>query len=164
MALNGLKEAVDALGAVEKKVRKSLLRKAAVAGGKIVMRKYKDTVAKRSGTLARSIGHKVKVYQGAATDVIGARTGMTAVVKGRMEDPSKIAHLVEFGTRPHSTRRGSKLGRRGKADEGQTGKLNPGARAKPSLIPAKLSTGKQVIGLMTTILADGIASAGRGTA
>jgi hypothetical protein len=94
---------------------------------------------------------------------------MTAMVDGKLEDPSKIAHLVELGTRPHSLSSGSKL-RRGlggvlqRAAASMGGKLHPGARAQPALIPAKLQTGRQVIDLMTGILTDGIEAAAKGVA
>ncbi len=165
--MDGLKEAVAALDALEKSVRKKLLRKAAVAGGKIVMTDYKNAVRRREGggLLARSIGHKTKAYQDTVSDIVGARVGIEGTYKGVKEVPVNIAHLVELGTRPHSLARDAKLARRGKADAGQeSGARHPGAKAYPALIPARTRNAKRIVDVMTDILATGIDDLAKGGA
>ena len=84
------------------------------------------------------------------------RRALPPRVGGGRADPRESAPPVESRTRPHYIAKRAKRARRGHGDTGQAGKLHPGARAQPALIPAKLSTGKQVIDLMTGIITDGI--------
>ncbi len=165
MEVQGLRDALAALDAVEKKVKTKLLRKAATAGGKIVLRAVKARVARKSGLLARAMGHKTKAYTNTGTviDIVGPRKGFAETTNGKKRDPAKYAHLVEDGTRPHSVASGSMLARRGKADVGQgVGAMHPGAKPKPFMAPARMANAAEVIGTMTQVLADGIEALGKG--
>lgn len=70
--------------------------------------------------------------------------------------PAFYAHLVEGGTKPHAVGKGSKLGRKGKADVGQTGKKHPGAKAQPFLKPAFESTKAEAAGAALAVMGEGI--------
>lgn len=143
---------------VQSAVRNKLLRravnaatlapyKAAKANAKTVSNQAaaNDLVAqanKSTGTLAKSMGRKVKIYRqsGAAVGIVGPRKGFARTVRlktGRevYMDPVKYAHLVEFGTRR--------------------------SRAKPVMRPAWDSTKVESGQAMTAILKDGIEEAAK---
>jgi HK97 gp10 family phage protein len=126
---------------------------------------------KTRGLLKKSLGVKVATYSKAVVGIIGPRKGFKAQTgtiksgpnKGKpiFEDPSNIAHLVEFGTRPHSLQKGDRLARTvaGKEKKGggkQTAgaQMHPGARPRPFMRPAWDETRSQV----RSAMADGIAS------
>lgn len=106
--IEGLKDVTDALKAVDKKLRKKLIRKAVGEGGKLILKRAKQLVPKDTGLLKKSLGRKVKVYKnGVAVAVVGPRQGFRKSVtrsKGRraavtlIANPVKYAHLVELGT------------------------------------------------------------------
>lgn len=83
-----------------------------------ILRKSKVT-----GTLAKSIGNKTKRYpSGVFVGMVGARRGFVteiqpprpdglspkAVLRMRKHDPTKIFHLIEFGTKPHAITPGTR--------------------------------------------------------
>lgn len=90
--------------------------------------------ARRSGTLAKSLGKKVKAYKNSwiCTAWVGARPGFRDPQTG--EDPQNIAHMVEYGTKPHYVGKGSRT--RGKKSKNLSGKRHPGAEPYPFLRPA----------------------------
>lgn len=134
------------LDAIEKTARKrAVTLKAVKVGAKIVQQaaKTKAPKRKRSGALRQSIGIKaVKGTKGKtlALAVVGARSKVEKTFKGRKIKPSKYAHLVEKGTKPHSLlkRSKSKIGKvaRAVAVAAGAGKRHPGAKPKPFLRPA----------------------------
>lgn len=111
-----------------------------------------------TGLLRLAIGRRIRVYTGTGTvlAIVGPRTGFRRVgrkkvmlrglgrkmvqfgKKGRLRIPSKYAHLVEKGTRPHATGKGSRhpANVRGKEKPLQIPPMHPGARAKPFIKPA----------------------------
>ncbi len=116
--VTGLQELSLALRGVDDKVRNKALRKAAVQAAKPITKEMKarcpvstEPLNPHKGLLKKSIGTKVKMYKGAGVVVvmIGPRQGFRMQVgtrtRGRrkgqpfFQDPTKIAHLVEFGTR-----------------------------------------------------------------
>ena len=120
----GLKETVEALKSLPGKVQRSILRPAMSKATKPVFmtarknaRKVKDTEL-----LAKSITRKVVTYKsGALVVVIGPDTAHRQEVvrkrswskKPQMANPAMYAHLVEYGTRPHSLVKDDKLKRTG---------------------------------------------------
>lgn len=142
-----------------------------------VARQYRkrQTRASGLGLLGKSLGITSKKYPrtGTVWVAMGPRHGFRGVVaerdvetgrivRYRLEDPTKIAHLVEFGTRPHSITRGARLGRRdarpgSKAALGvQKGPvLHPGTRPQPFLRPAHDSTKEAVIRTYRAMLIAG---------
>lgn len=72
-------------------------------------------------------------------------------------DPTFYAHLVEGGAKPHRIGKGSRR-RQGR----QSGKLHPGAKAKPFLGPAWRRTDRQVRETIRAHLAANLLSGGGG--
>lgn len=102
--LDGLTALLRELKHVDAKVAKKAVRKATLAGAKIINKGAKRRARRRTGALARSIGQKVKVYRpsGTAVAIVGPRKGSKVVVNVNGKpipiDPVKYAHLVEYGT------------------------------------------------------------------
>lgn len=93
-------DVVARLRDLEKKTRTKLTRKAATAAGKILYKSMRaNLTAKRTGTLRKSLGQKVKLYKnGVAVAIAGPRKGFkTTDDFGRPVDPVNYAHLVELG-------------------------------------------------------------------
>ncbi len=142
-----VKDLLARLDGMKRAVRTRVLRKAIGAGTKIILKVAKSLVPKESGLLRKSLGRKVKVYRnsGIAVGIVGPRKGFRQDVtrsKGKwfpvtaISDPIKYAHLVEFGTQPHSLGAGSSLRKKV-----QHGHMHPGAAAHPFLRPgAKQAT------------------------
>lgn len=125
---------------------------AANAAMKLMVSAARRHVPIRHGVLKKSLGTRVKRYrrnrvvyvgmgpQGTKTGVkyfVAHRTGLEYV------NPVNYAHLVEFGTRPHSMTRGARLPRVGARagtaaargrEEGPV--VHPGARPQPFMRPA----------------------------
>jgi HK97 gp10 family phage protein len=111
--LLGHRETLAALQAVDKKVRRKLLRKWVNAGTSKVLKAAKKLAPVGTGPLAglyrKSLGRKVRTYQSGAVQVglVGARSGfkLPAGVRTRgahegdvwYQDPAKIGHLIEKG-------------------------------------------------------------------
>lgn len=143
---------LDGLKTVAK--RRAVTLKGVRAAGKVVAAAARSKAPKRAaggGTLRRSIGLKAekgKKGKTLAFVVIGARkrtqkAGVKTPYGGTVTAvPAYYAHLVEKGTRPHATLKGSRLARRGKKAGGQgvARTQHPGAKAQPFLRPAYEST------------------------
>ncbi len=135
---------LDAVKSTAKKRTISL--KAVKAGAKLVQAAAKAKAPRRKvdgGGLQQSIGIKpAKGTRGKtlAFCVVGPRLKVVRQVRqGRKTYkyvPANIAHIVERGAKPHSIKRGSALGRRGKKDTGQGTHTHPGAKPHPWLAPA----------------------------
>jgi HK97 gp10 family phage protein len=115
-----------------------------------------DQSDESSGLLRRSLWVIVKTYGNSVMAIIGPKTGMKQEVAGRnkkkrLEDPAKIAHLVEFGTQPHALGKGASLRKKI-----QHGDMHPGAQAKPFMRPAWDETQAQVRGLIEREVAAGL--------
>jgi HK97 gp10 family phage protein len=155
------------LEAIERTAKKrAITLKAVKAGAKLVQVGAKARVPKRkgSGALKQSLG--IKSQKGTrgktlALAVIGARSKVVKVFKGKTIKPAKYSHLVEKGTRAHSLTRKKRLTDKVKVrgtvakDRGQ----HPGARPKPFLKPS-LDTQRQAIGaVMLRVLGEEISKA-----
>jgi HK97 gp10 family phage protein len=122
--------------------RNVILRKAVRAAAKPVREAVKRHAPRQSGTLAGSISVRIGTNRktGAVYAVVGPRRGYQRKSRGEILSygkPTKYAHLVEFGTAPHSLVKGDKLARRTKAGrQSGGGKGHPGAKAHPFLGPA----------------------------
>jgi len=144
-------------------VQRTLLRRAVVRASQPAIATAKALVPKRFGLLIEAIGLKSKFYRntGTAVTVIGARGGdkFTYVRQGQagesVEKPSKYAHLVEFGTKPHKQKVLPVLTSHGIVRI--KGGMHPGAKPKPFLAPAFESNVQRMINIQGTVLAQGIA-------
>lgn len=105
--LQGLKEALQKLGSMDRSIKRRALRKGIRAGAAELRKTAKRYAPKskspqigQSGLLRRSIYSKVAKAKGSGKvlAVIGPKRGM----KINGANPTKYAHLVEDGTQAHS--------------------------------------------------------------
>jgi HK97 gp10 family phage protein len=141
------------------KAANKIVKKAMGEAGKIILKEAKGGIPRESGLLKKSMGRKVKVYRGsgAVVAIVGPRTGFVQIVdvKGLggirhsvLRDPTKYAHLVEGGTKPHS------LQKRGGGGQRRGPQTHPGARPHPFLGRAiKYNEGRIVDAVSETITA-----------
>lgn len=115
-----LKPLLDRLGQLPRKLARKALRRAVTIATRKLARAAKDRAKgfKRTGTLWKSLGSKVKVYasSGAVVGIVGARQGFRTQIGVAKKDsaettryprktgdpiyanPVKYLHLVELGT------------------------------------------------------------------
>lgn len=163
-AVIGLKECVDALQAIGKVVTQSADRKGLYAGAVVVRDEARRRVPKRHRILERAIIARTKRVRntgGPGNRYIGqvvidkikgvwtrSQSGKVILkrqrhqVGGGLTDviyPRLYAHLVEYGTRPHSTRPLHKAPK-----PGHFYPPHPGSRPHPFLRPAEMSMRSRV--------------------
>ena len=154
--VKGVEEAIEALAQIKRSIANRILRTAMRKAAKPIWDAAKSNVAVETGLLKKSLFAKVKTYpSGVTVAVVGPRKGFKmAATKGvrkagsatakrfaksQGRNPTKYAHLVEGGTKPHALGSGSRLtlGRKSYTRAGpQSGRRHPGARAQPFLKPA----------------------------
>lgn len=151
-AVVGLKDVIDVLNSLPKKVGFAAVRKGLKAGGQVIADDAKARVPMRTGALRKSIvveTYRTRNRKEIAMKVTIARKafrmkeGQLALQKRKKGErayrkgdiyPRNYAHLVEWGTKPHSLGKSSK---RKYAIVGmQHGAMHPGAAPKPFLRPA----------------------------
>ena len=104
MKLDGDKSLIKAIRTLEFKAQKTVLRKATAASAAPIRKAMKKNAPVETGTLKKSIRTKTKTYKnGTVVAITGARDN-TQTVNGKPRNPGKYAHLVEFGTAPHTIR------------------------------------------------------------
>lgn len=120
--IKGLPETLAALKSLPGKMQRQILRPALSKATKPVFMHARKNAAKDSGLLRKSITRKVVTYKsGTLVVVIGPDTKHRKEVvrkgsyskKPQIANPAMYAHLVEFGTRPHSLAKGDRLERTG---------------------------------------------------
>lgn len=101
ITLEGVRPALKGLKRFTGAARRTVMRKALRAGGKVILQLAKKFVPKRSKTLFKSMAVKVKYYKKreAAVAMIGPRTWFYGEWRGRKLIAHKYAQLVEQGTR-----------------------------------------------------------------
>lgn len=135
------------------KVADQVVRPAAKKALQPILSTARSILKTRSttGLLASSLGvvQRANRRRGTVYSIVGPMTGFKDPATG--ENPANIAHLVEFGTKPHLI-----------APKGQSGALkikrgvgpavyvegavrHPGARAKPFMRPAYDTKGREVV-------------------
>ena len=148
--LEGLEDLKLRLNSLPIALRNRIVRKAVTKGARIILKSAQSKVVERTGQLRKSLGVKVKTYRaapfagantknaaGTTVAIIGARKGFDIEVNGKKVNPTRYAHLVEFGTRPHALGEFSKLAAKvGVVGGYQHGRMHKGAEAKPFLRPA----------------------------
>ncbi len=140
--------AIEAIGKAAKS--RQLAVRIVKAGAKVVQASARAKAPRgKTGLLKKAIGMKaVKGTRGKtlAFAVIGARSKVEGAKGGKTVKPSKYAHLVERGTKPHSlVKRAKKADVAGWAAREKLiaaggGKKHPGATPKPFLGPALQSS------------------------
>lgn len=109
--VTGDKELIARLLELEPKVRNRVLRPAVTAAARPIRAAAKASVPVRFGALKKSIDLKVKTYRKGVSAIIGPRSDVSYThtdMFGRQTTvkPSKYAHLVEGGAKPHVIRMG----------------------------------------------------------
>lgn len=176
----GLKDVVDVLDSLPTKIANQAVRRALYAGGKVIAEEAKGMVQIRTGALRKSIVvepgksrernqimMKVTIARRSFKLINGVITknkkkkGERAYRKGDIY-PRNYAHLVEWGTKPHSLGKGSK---RKYAIVGmQHGAWHPGAVPKPFLRPAYASKREEAVRVFAERLrrdVDGLGKKGK---
>lgn len=97
-AINAL---VARLAQLDRKVGKKALRAGINEATKVVTKDVKSLVPKRTGQLRKSIGRRVWTKRGGGIiyGIVGPRAGYRILYQGKYINPTKYAHLVEFGRR-----------------------------------------------------------------
>jgi hypothetical protein len=99
---------------------KNSMKKAVKAGADVIEPELRAQAPKKHGTLRIAITQKIRGYtkSGTAVAIIGpaSRFRMAEPPRGKIEQPSKIAHLVEFG---HRIVKGGKLEKNVKGTNGK---------------------------------------------
>lgn len=97
-----VRRTTEIFGGLEKKVRKAIARKAVRAGAAPMVKALRRRVKRHidTGTLAKNILQKVKVYQQGryTVAIVGARNRKDPVTQ---RNPGKYLHLLELGAKPH---------------------------------------------------------------
>src|SRR5688572_12220419 len=143
------------LAQLKRTTRNKILRKAAQAGAP----------RGETGALAASQGVRIATNRrtGAVYAVVGPRRRYTRKKRGKILSqgaPTKIAHLIEGGVRPHSTRKGDTLGRtqtkggklRITAHRQTAGGQHPGHKANPFLRRAWQSSESRAVAKMREVI------------
>lgn len=96
-----IKALANRLAQVDRKIARKALQDGINEATKDVLASAKSLVPRRSGQLRKSLGRKVKSYRGGAVvvGIVGPRKGFRVEYRGKMIDPAKYAHLVEYGRR-----------------------------------------------------------------
>jgi len=94
----GAKELRNAIEKLPQEIQKRALKSALTLGARVIAKNARKRARKESGALKKSIGLVVRSKPNDQYAVIGARSGFTTEYKGKMRNPAKYAHLVEFGT------------------------------------------------------------------
>lgn len=140
--IRGLEQTLRALDGVKRGVRNRVIRAAVNAASTPVLKEIKSRVPKETGLLRRSIGRKMWTAKrtGTVIAIIGPRRKFRQQViakkgwrKGKIRhsdstfsDPTKYAHLVEYGVDPHFMPK--------------RGAVHPGAAPQPFVRPGWLAT------------------------
>lgn len=164
--VSGLDALIKVVGELEPKVIRPAVQRGVADATKAILWAARANLlangSRRTGLLYKSLGRRVRVYRNSRTvvglvgprvDTVGTFTRTGRLVSGKvfsgrtagkrtgkvkLSVPARYAHLVEFGTAPHATGKGSKRLAGGKRTRPgpQRGAMHPGAAPKPFLRPA----------------------------
>lgn len=188
--VDGLKPLLVTLDRVKKGAKNKVLRRAVRKSSSIVLKAAKVKCPQRidasgyrkenksRGLLRKSLGIKIATYPKAVVGIIGPRRGFKTQIgvirsgpnagKPIFEDPANIAHLVEFGTRPHSLAKGDKLlttvsGKAKKGEQQTAGAImHPGSKPNSFMRDAWDNNRSQIRSTMSNEIAGGIATLAKG--
>lgn len=144
---------------MKEKVAKKIVRRAVVVAAKPIVKAARNNAARDSGTLAASLGVKMKFYRNTRSwvAIIGPRVrfkygGEQFGVKGQKDHrkPAFYGHLVEGGTKRHFMEVATFGGVVYKAFQ------HPGAAPKPFLEPAFDENRRKAFRIMGVELWKGI--------
>lgn len=149
----GAREFIEGLREMGLKVPTTAVRKGLYRGAVIIRDEARRRVPKRHGALKKAtVAVTKRIKSGKGLDYIGivridkikfvvsrtkkGKLRLARVKKTGVRDtiyPRNYAHLVEYGTRPHST---SPKGKPAKTNGRRVPRMHPGAKAKPFMRPA----------------------------
>lgn len=95
LGVRGVREVARNLSTLAGRTQKKILRKVVRKVQKPMVGTARQTVRRRSGQLAKSLGTVVRTYKLSVWAVLGARHGFRAEWEGKPIDPTKYAHLLE---------------------------------------------------------------------
>jgi HK97 gp10 family phage protein len=150
---------VKRLRSLTKGGKNQIMRKAVRAGAAPVRAAAKADAPVLSGATGKSISVKVGTNKrnGEVYAVIGARRRFVLKRQKRVVSegaPTRILHLILFGTRPHSLAKGDRLARRKHGDRQSGGRPHPGAKANPFLQRAFASASAAALVAMRRAIAE----------
>ncbi len=192
--LVGWQDVVDNLDELSKKLKKRVVTKSLRAAASEVRDEAKRRVSVRTGALKRFIGVQTKkakpgqtaavivnIKKGSLVEQVSVKISprgtkirrklvkrekaATGFTKRALITPRRYAHLLEFGTEPHSLRRGiSKKTIAGRLYNlmDQSRNRHPGARPRPFLAPAAEAGRQRALDKAAMVLRDGIQQEARG--
>ena len=101
--LDGITATVGKLDRLDKKIRRTIIRKAVRAGGAPLVKAVRSNAPVDKKVLRKSVTQKVKAYSrtGVVMAIVGAKRQKDAAT-GR--NPANYLHLVERGTKAHTVR------------------------------------------------------------
>lgn len=159
---------------LQRRTQNKILRKAIRAAAKPIRREMKRTAKKatvarrtghrkggfgQTGTLSQSISVRIGMNKRtrAIYAVIGPRRGFEKQTGEGTRKPTKYAHLVENGVRPHSTGKGRKTSLVGRIAGRVTGKGHPGFPGRKFMRRAFLSSRHVAQAILIAAIAKGVA-------
>jgi HK97 gp10 family phage protein len=163
MRITGLEELIRRLESLDPKMRRKTLKAAVNAGSRILLAEMKAGVPSSlndTGLLRKSLGRRIKVYRqsGIVVAIVGPRRGFKQEIgmsssgkyKGKpiYRNPTRYAHLVEFGTGPRVQK--------------STGRSTGRMGARPFMRPALESSRGPVFDAMREVMEAGLAEAAQG--
>lgn len=151
------------LASLKQGMRNRILRKAVRAAAAPIRKAMKRMAPRRSGATAASISVRIATHRrtGAIYAIIGPRRRFRFRRKGKKvisnEGPTRIAHLLAKGVRPHSLRSGDTLrrirGGRTTAHRQRAGRLHPGHKANRYVQLAGQVEGQAAVAKMRHVIA-----------
>jgi len=100
--IEGIPELMKTLEKFPGAIQRRILRPVLSAEGSKVVSEARENVPRQTGLLRKSLGKKMVTYKnGGVICVVGPRRGFKQVIDGKPRNPTKYAHLVEYGTKPH---------------------------------------------------------------
>lgn len=152
VTLTGVKELDKLLRKLPDRAAMTAIRQASSVAMTPMLRAARSNAKEHSRTYAKAMGKKQKTYKrdGTVVTVVGARYGYRSEDG---HDPVYTAHLMEFGTKPHSIGKGSSTRARGKTQVNQHGAQHPGTEPTHILQRAYDQTRAQCEGIFRRELA-----------
>lgn len=180
--MKGVAGTLANLAEIDKKAARKALKIAVDEAVKPILKDARANVPTDTKTLKKALGKKVKSYRNSlvVVGVVGPRKdkkGAKATKRKKLvrttssgrqiwRDPVKYAHLIEFGTRPHSLGKGDKIarkdGRRSKVQQSRGARRHPGTRANPFLRPALDKNRRNSREIMKRVLREHLKQARKG--
>ncbi len=173
--LTGDKELLALLAKLPDNVYRRVIKKASAKAIKPVLASARAKAPSETGLLKQSLGEKQKEYRraGVTVTLVGPRKGFKRLVKvfdsnGNVKDeyrnPAAYAHLVEFGTGPHSTVSGTDTRSKKlliKAATLISEKNHPGTAPQPFMRPAYDENRSRMVAIIHAEIGAGVIAEAR---